>query len=49
VTAAKFAPLDLLKIFGTANWFFFGYNIVHHPTLGQALEVYHVILFSWWS
>jgi alginate O-acetyltransferase complex protein AlgI len=46
--AKSFQPVDVLKILATANWFFFGYVIIHSKSLGDALATYHAMLFSWW-
>ena len=36
-----------LKIFATANYFFFGYIIISQESFMQTLRVYGVILFGW--
>lgn len=36
------------KCFLTANYFFFGYILVHERTLGEAFETYYTIFFGWY-
>jgi alginate O-acetyltransferase complex protein AlgI len=49
----KYTPPDsglvkALKIFATANYFFFGYVIISQDRLSDALQVYSKIFFQWW-
>jgi alginate O-acetyltransferase complex protein AlgI len=42
-------PVKALKIFATANYFFFGYIIISQNDLSSAVLIYQKILFGWWT